>query len=130
MKFSKYISKAVTSVMALFQKQHRMPFKQGYDNLRSSRWETAANAGTAQSERVLHRNQSAVCTSHNVPSDMIPALTMLLLEVSGAFSKKSMEQYKKENVKGYIGTLIVIRFLEVVALIVYISTIYSAFWGK
>ncbi len=25
------------SVMALFQKQHRLPFKQGYDNLRLSR---------------------------------------------------------------------------------------------
>lgn len=34
MKFSKYISKAVTPVMALFQKQHQLPFKQGYDNLR------------------------------------------------------------------------------------------------
>ena len=51
MKFSKYISKAVTPVMALFQKQHRLPFKQGYDNLRSSRRESAASSGTAQSER-------------------------------------------------------------------------------
>lgn len=70
------------------------------------------------------------CTKTFYETFMIPALTMILLEVSGAFSKKSMAQYKKENVKGYIGTLIVIRFLEVVALIVYISTIYSAFWGK
>ena len=34
MKFSKYIYKAVTPVMALFQKQRQLPFKQGYDNLR------------------------------------------------------------------------------------------------
>lgn len=51
MKFSKYISKAVTPVMALFQKQHRLPFKQGYDNLRSFRLEPAASSDTAQSER-------------------------------------------------------------------------------
>lgn len=69
MKFSKYISKAVTPVMALFQKQHRLPFKQGYDNLRSFRQESAADSGTAQSGRQQHRNQSAVSTSHNVPSD-------------------------------------------------------------
>ena len=37
MKFSKYTFKAVTPVMALFQKQHRLLFKQGYDNLRSTR---------------------------------------------------------------------------------------------
>ena len=71
MKFSKYIYKAVTPVMALFQKQHGLPFKQDYDNLRSTREESAASAGTAQSERQLHRNQSAVCASHNVPSDII-----------------------------------------------------------
>ena len=70
MKFSKYIYKAVTPVMALFQKQHGLPFKQDYDNLRSTREESAASAGTAQSERQLHRNQSAVCASHNVPSDI------------------------------------------------------------
>ena len=69
MKFSKYISKAVAPVMALFQKQHRLPFKQGYDNLRSFRQESAADSGTAQSGRQQHRNQSAVSTSHNVPSD-------------------------------------------------------------
>ena len=51
MKFSKYISKAVTPVMALFQKQHWLPFKQGYNNQRSSRLEPAASSGTAQSER-------------------------------------------------------------------------------
>ena len=51
MKFSKYIFKAVTPVMALFQKQHRLLFKQGYDNLRSTRRESAASSGTAQSER-------------------------------------------------------------------------------
>ena len=51
MKFSKYISKAVTPVMALFQKQHRLPFKQGYDNLWSFRQESAADSGTAQSGR-------------------------------------------------------------------------------
>ena len=71
MKFSKYIYKAVTPVMALFQKQHGLPFKQDYDNLRSTREESAASAGTAQSERQLHRNQSAVCASHNVPSDIL-----------------------------------------------------------
>ena len=71
MKFSKYTIKAVTPVMALFQKQHRLPFKQGYNNLRSTRGEPAASADTAQSERCFHRNQSAVCASHNVPSDSI-----------------------------------------------------------
>ncbi len=71
MKFSKYIIKAVTIVMALFQKQHRLFFKQSYDTLRLSRCESAASAGTAQSERCLHRNQRAVSTSHNVPSDTI-----------------------------------------------------------
>lgn len=71
MKFSKYIIKAVTIVMALFQKQHRLFFKQSYDTLRLSRCESAASAGTAQSERCLHRNQRAVSTSHNVPSDTL-----------------------------------------------------------
>ena len=51
MKFSKYIYKAVTPVMALFQKQHGLPFKQDYDNLRSTRGEFAASADTAQSKR-------------------------------------------------------------------------------
>lgn len=51
MKFSKYISKAVTPVMALFQKQLWLPFKQGYDNLRSIRGESAVSSDTAQSER-------------------------------------------------------------------------------
>lgn len=69
MKFSKNIYKAVTPVMALFQKQHRLLFKQGYDNLRSTRGESAASADTARLERCFRRNQSAVCTSHNVPSD-------------------------------------------------------------
>ena len=72
MKFSKYTFKAVTPVMALFQKQHRLLFKQGYNNLRSTRGESAASADTARSERCFCRNQSAVCTSHNVPSDMLP----------------------------------------------------------
>ena len=71
MKVSKYIFKAVTPVMALFQKQHRLLFKQGYNNLRSTRGESAASADTARSERCFCRNQSAVCTSHNVPSDNI-----------------------------------------------------------
>ena len=70
MKFSKYTFKAVTPVMALFQKQHRLLFKQGYDNLRSTRGESAASADTTRSERCFHRNQSAVCASHNVPSDI------------------------------------------------------------
>ena len=70
MKFSKYTFKAVTPVMALFQKQHRLLlFKQGYDNLRATRGESAASADTAQLERCFYRNQSAVCASHNVPSD-------------------------------------------------------------
>ncbi len=47
MKFSKYISKAVTPVMALFQKQNRLLFKHGYDNLRSFRTEFVEDAGTA-----------------------------------------------------------------------------------
>lgn len=71
MKFSKYSFKAVTPVMALFQKQHRLLFKQGYDNLRSTRGESAASADTARSGRCFRRNQSAVCASHNVPSDSI-----------------------------------------------------------
>ena len=71
MKFSKYTIKAVTPVMALFQKQHRLLFKQGYDNLRSTRGESAASADTTRSERCFHRNQSAVCASHNVLSDTI-----------------------------------------------------------
>lgn len=71
MKFSKYTFKAVTPVMALFQKQHRLLFKQGYNNLRSTRGESAASADTAQSERCFCRNQSAVCASHNVPSDTL-----------------------------------------------------------
>lgn len=38
MKFSKYSFKAVTPVMALFEKQQLvLLFKQGYDNLRSIR---------------------------------------------------------------------------------------------
>ena len=79
MKFSKYISKAVTPVMALFQKQHRLLFKQGYDNLRSTRGESAASADTARSGRCCHRNQSAVCASHNVPSDkQINAVNLIL----------------------------------------------------
>ena len=57
MKFSKYISKAVTPVMALFQKQNRLLFKHGYDNLRSFRTEFVEDAGTA------HRR------GDNVPSD-------------------------------------------------------------
>ena len=70
MKVSKYIFKAVTPVMALFQKQLRLPFKQGYDNLRSTCGESAASADSARSEKHFHRNQSAVCSSHNVPSDI------------------------------------------------------------
>ena len=71
MKFSKYTIKAVTPVMALFQKQHWLLFKQGYDNLRSTRRESAASADTARSGRCFRRNQSAVCASHNVPSDSL-----------------------------------------------------------
>ena len=71
MKVSKYIFKAVTPVMALFQKQLRLPFKQGYDNLRSTCGESAASADSARSEKHFHRNQSAVCSSHNVPSDRL-----------------------------------------------------------
>ena len=37
MKFSMSTFKAMTPVMALFQKQPRLPFKQSYDNLRSLR---------------------------------------------------------------------------------------------
>ena len=69
MKFSKYTIKAVTPVMALFQKQHRLLFKQGYDNLRSTRGKSTASADTARSERCCHRNQGAVCASHNLPPD-------------------------------------------------------------
>lgn len=69
MKFSKYFSKAVTPVMALFQKQLRLPFKQSYDNLRSFCGESAAGTDTARSGRCYCRKQCAVCASHNVPSD-------------------------------------------------------------
>lgn len=82
MKFSKYISKAVTLVMALFQKQHRLPFKQSYDNPRSSRTESAVISDTAQSGRRIHRNQSAVSPSHNVPSDTV-FLNVLTAKIKG-----------------------------------------------
>jgi hypothetical protein len=69
MKFSMYISKAVTIVMALFQKQEHLPFKQSYDNLRLFRRESALLSDTAQRERHKCRNQCAVYTSLNVPPD-------------------------------------------------------------
>lgn len=53
----------------LISKAAVLLFKQSYDNLRSSRREPAASAGTAQSGRCCYRKQSAVCASHNVPSD-------------------------------------------------------------
>jgi hypothetical protein len=65
-----YISKAVTIVMALFQKQEHLPFKQGYDNLRLFRRESALLSDTAQRERHKCRNQCAVYTSLNVPPDI------------------------------------------------------------
>ena len=68
MKFSKYISKAVTPVMALFQKQHRLLFKHGYDNLRSFRTEFAEDAGTAH-RRGDNTEINVIVASHNVPSD-------------------------------------------------------------
>ena len=86
MKFSKYIIKAVTIVMALFQKQHRLFFKQSYDTLRLSRCESAESAGTAQSERCLHRNQRAVSTSHNVPSDIYTISKEPFFNISGKVS--------------------------------------------
>jgi hypothetical protein len=64
-----YISKAVTIVMALFQKQEHLPFKQSYDNLRLFRRESALLSDTAQRERHKCRNQCAVYTSLNVPPD-------------------------------------------------------------
>lgn len=40
-----------------------------YDNMRSPLRKSAASAYTAQLERCYYQNQSAVCTSHNVPSN-------------------------------------------------------------
>jgi hypothetical protein len=57
MKFSMYLSKAVTIVMALFQKQDHLPFKQGYDSVRLFRRESAVLSDTEQSERHKCRNQ-------------------------------------------------------------------------
>ena len=57
----------------LISKAAMLLFKQSYGNLRSSRREPAASAGTAQSGRCCYRKQSAVCASHNVPSDTIPS---------------------------------------------------------
>lgn len=74
MRFPKYISKAMTPVMTLFQKQHQLPFKQGYDNLRSARRKSVAYSDMAQSDRCLHRNQSAVYISHNIPSNIIATI--------------------------------------------------------
>ena len=74
MKFSMYKFKAMAPVMALFQKQPLLPFKQDYDNLRLHRQKSALGSDTARSGRCFHRNQSAVSTSHNVPSDSLPAL--------------------------------------------------------
>lgn len=70
------------------------------------------------------------CTKTYYETFMIPALTMLLLEVSGAFSKKSMKQYKAENMNGYLGTLILVRLMEFVAFVAYVSSIYNVFVGK
>ena len=70
MKFSMYKFKAMAPVMALFQKQPLLPFKQDYDNLRLHRQKSALGSDTARSGRCFHRNQSAVSTSHNVPSDI------------------------------------------------------------
>ena len=73
MKFSMYKFKAMAPVMALFQKQPLLPFKQDYDNLRLHRQKSALGSDTARSGRCFHRNQSAVSTSHNVPSDTVSA---------------------------------------------------------
>jgi hypothetical protein len=69
MKFSMYYSKAVTLVMALFQKQDHPPFKQGYDSVQLLRRESAVLSDTAQSERHKYRNQRAVSASLSVPPD-------------------------------------------------------------
>jgi hypothetical protein len=58
----------------LFQKQEHLPFKQGYDNLRLFRRESALLSDTAQRERHKCRNQCAVYTSLNVPPDTVPHL--------------------------------------------------------
>jgi hypothetical protein len=65
-----YFSKAVTLVMALFQKQDHLPFKQGYDSVRLLRRESAVCSDTAQSERHKCRNQCAFCASLSVPPDI------------------------------------------------------------
>jgi hypothetical protein len=64
-----YYSKAVTLVMALFQKQDHPPFKQGYDSVQLLRRESAVLSDTAQSERHKYRNQRAVSASLSVPPD-------------------------------------------------------------
>ena len=85
MKFSMYKFKAMAPVMALFQKQPLLPFKQDYDNLRLHRQKSALGSDTARSGRCFHRNQSAVSTSHNVPSDSYDiALVQRLLQHSSA----------------------------------------------
>ena len=66
----------------LISKAAVLLFKQSYDNLRSSRREPAASAGTAQSGRCCYRKQSAVCASHNVPSDTIPQAQLLIFLTS------------------------------------------------
>lgn len=79
MKFSMYKFKAMAPVMALFQKQPLLPFKQDYDNLRLHRQKSALGSDTARSGRCFHRNQSAVSTSHNVPSDTLKSSYKIMI---------------------------------------------------
>lgn len=81
MKFSMYKFKAMAPVMALFQKQPLLPFKQDYDNLRLHRQKSALGSDTARSGRCFHRNQSAVSTSHNVPSDNLQSAKKLQISL-------------------------------------------------
>ena len=69
MKFSKDISKAVTSVMALFQKQLCCSSNKATTICGQAAESLRRVPVRAQSGRCCYRKQSAVCASHNVPSD-------------------------------------------------------------
>ena len=98
MKFSKYISKAVTQVMALFQKQRSWLSNKVTticgDIMVWSQGEPAASADTARSGRQVRRNQSAVCVSHNVPSD-------ILIYSKISLCKKYMNKYGNNKITYY-----------------------------
>lgn len=111
MKFSMYKFKAMAPVMALFQKQPLLPFKQDYDNLRLHRQKSALGSDTARSGRCFHRNQSAVSTSHNVPSDNnaiegaletdTPTISFAMINNIGSVTIIILNNYIKHNIPYY-----------------------------